>query len=192
MKTAFSTILILVHFFTFAQAKLNIVYQKIYPAPTENDSISNSLPLYYTLNLNQEASEYFIHSNPTKSNEQEEKFEEYIYKNLKKHILIKDFSNPHKRDLPQLPWEIQKQFSKKILGYQTHKAIIREDDKIIIEAWYTPNLPYKNGPYLYHGLPGLILEVTQNPATEESVTLKVVSLDISKNKKEIYEPYVHQ
>lgn len=39
------------------------------------------------------------------------------------------------------------------------KWIEEEKDKKEIIAWYTPQIPVKNGPMKYDGLPGLILEV---------------------------------
>ena len=31
---------------------------------------------------------------------------------------------------------------------------------VVVTAWYTPQIPVSTGPGEYHGLPGLILEVT--------------------------------
>lgn len=41
------------------------------------------------------------------------------------------------------------------------------------EVWYTPQIPVSNGPSIYHGLPGLILEVHDDDLTllAKSVTL---------------------
>jgi GLPGLI family protein len=35
------------------------------------------------------------------------------------------------------------------------------DDNPTITVWYTPEIPISNGPGIYHGLPGLILEVNE-------------------------------
>ncbi len=56
-----------------------------------------------------------------------------------------------------LDWKLQKE-TKELLGISLRKATFElDDDKIT--AWYAPKLPYKIGPELYCGLPGLILEI---------------------------------
>ena len=45
-------------------------------------------------------------------------------------------------------------------------------EEITITAWYTPEIPVNSGPRSYHGLPGLILEVTDG--TETLMCTKVV------------------
>lgn len=56
-----------------------------------------------------------------------------------------------------LDWKLEKD-AKELLGISLRKATFElGDDKIT--AWYAPKLPYKIGPELYGGLPGLILEI---------------------------------
>jgi len=54
--------------------------------------------------------------------------------------------------------------TKEILGYKCLKAIYRNEgvENILIEAWYSPEIPHQFGPKGFHGLPGLILEIKQN------------------------------
>ncbi|SMC49301.1 GLPGLI family protein [Moheibacter sediminis] len=68
-------------------------------------------------------------------------------------FLIKD-------DLPQIDWKITKE-TKEIAGFPVQKAtaVLTDDDKTEIEAWYSPKLNNKNGPDKLWGLPGIILEV---------------------------------
>jgi len=40
-----------------------------------------------------------------------------------------------------------------------------EMKEIIVTAWYTPQIPVNTGPAQYHGLPGLILEVSDGTTT---------------------------
>ena len=40
-----------------------------------------------------------------------------------------------------------------------------EESLIVIEAWYTPQIPIAQGPAEYGGLPGLILEVSAGNTT---------------------------
>lgn len=57
-------------------------------------------------------------------------------------------------------------------------------EKLIVTAWYTPDIPVNNGPENYWGLPGLILEI--NDGTQTIVCTEIV-LNPSK-KIEIEEP----
>jgi len=59
-----------------------------------------------------------------------------------------------------------------------------ETEKVVVTAWYTPDVPISNGPGNYGGLPGLILEV--NDGTQTIVCTEIV-LNPSK-KIEINEP----
>jgi GLPGLI family protein len=45
------------------------------------------------------------------------------------------------------------------------EAEVAETEIITVTAWYTPQIPVKNGPVLYDGLPGLILEVSDAEMT---------------------------
>lgn len=112
-----------------------------------------------------------------------------LYKNIKdnnyadqketmgKQFLIKD-------NLKNINWKLESE-TKFIGEYQCYKAIYTkmvevskvnfssgsknkekadakktpEKEERIVTAWYTPQIPVNNGPGLYQGLPGLILEV---------------------------------
>lgn len=63
-------------------------------------------------------------------------------------------------------------------------SIASTQREIIIEAWYSPEVPVNNGPGEYWGLPGLIMEVNA-----DRMSLQLVSLDLNpKEKIKITEP----
>ncbi|CAM1340205.1 GLPGLI family protein [Tenacibaculum amylolyticum] len=85
--------------------------------------------------------------------------------------------------LPETPWEMTSE-TKKIGNYTCYKATrSREEEQrsftmtdgeqeestktvtITTEAWYTPQIPVSNGPGMYWGLPGLILEIHEGKQT---------------------------
>lgn len=41
----------------------------------------------------------------------------------------------------------------------------KKSETITTTAWYTPQIPISNGPTIYHGLPGLILEINDGKTT---------------------------
>lgn len=55
-------------------------------------------------------------------------------------------------------WVIQRD-KDQFLGYEVKKAIAKRDN-VTYEAWYAPNLPFKAGPDITFGLPGVILKLT--------------------------------
>jgi len=63
----------------------------------------------------------------------------------------------------KIKWKLSNE-TKTILGHVCYKATTTKMvlSPIFIEAWYAPKLPYNFGPFGYHGLSGLILEIVQN------------------------------
>ncbi len=109
----------------------------------------------------------------------EKKKELYLYKNLhtqyyyqNKHIL--DISFTVTDTLPDFHWKITDE-TKKIGHYLVIKAkgnirkTVKKNGKIKtleqqVTAWFSPEIPISNGPELYGGLPGLIMEVSTENA----------------------------
>ncbi|QAR29993.1 GLPGLI family protein [Ornithobacterium rhinotracheale] len=58
---------------------------------------------------------------------------------------------------PQLKWQLQKD-KKEILGYTVQKATTSYGGREW-EAWFAQDIPLAYGPYVFNGLPGLILEI---------------------------------
>jgi len=104
---------------------------------------------------------------------------------LDKRFLIKD-------SIYKLNWKITSA-SKNIGKYICYKAILRKDThnkdfflrlkRDYIEAWFAPELPYKYGPMLYNGLPGLILETNDG-----KTTIVCTSIELKKEVSKIKEP----
>lgn len=58
---------------------------------------------------------------------------------------------------PEFKWQLHNE-SKKILDYQCKKATVKYRGREFT-AWYTSEIPVNNGPFVFEGLPGLILEL---------------------------------
>jgi len=86
-----------------------------------------------------------------------------IYTNFIKKIQLEQLSIGNKNylikdSLIKYNWINTKEIDT-IQGFKTAKAFIKIDENTIVEAWYAKDLPYKIGPKLYSGLPGLILRL---------------------------------
>jgi GLPGLI family protein len=84
--------------------------------------------------------------------------------------------------IPKLDWKITSE-RKTIDQYQCYKATYSFDYMLrgknvtrVIVAWFAPSLSYSYGPKSYHGLPGLILELTDNTVT--FLVSKIEFLDV--------------
>ncbi|WP_160139212.1 GLPGLI family protein [Chryseobacterium sp. c4a] len=60
-------------------------------------------------------------------------------------------------DPAQLDWKIEKEVAKKY-GYNCQKATLNYKGRDW-EAWFTQDIPLQEGPYVFKGLPGLIVEM---------------------------------
>ncbi|MCH4896604.1 GLPGLI family protein [Marinilabiliaceae bacterium JC040] len=88
-----------------------------------------------------------------------------IYKNFKKNkvsFVDKIFMTDYKctEEIPDFKWNIKGEYSK-ILGYECQKATCKFRGREYT-AWFTKNLPINNGPWKFHGLPGLIMKVVDS------------------------------
>ena len=91
-----------------------------------------------------------------------------------------------KRNLNEIGWKLSNE-SKQIGAYTCFKATaikVNPKKKIVIEAWYTPQIANGFGPKYYAGLPGLILELTEGGITYYASSIKLNP----KNEPEIKKP----
>lgn len=61
----------------------------------------------------------------------------------------------------QIQWNTNYTENKIILNYKCYKATTKFNNRIYT-AWYTKGIPFSEGPYRFKGLPGLILNVSDN------------------------------
>jgi Protein of unknown function (Porph_ging). len=80
---------------------------------------------------------------------------------------------------PKFNWKLENE-EKNIIGYKCKKATGQYRGRNYI-AWYAEEIPINNGPYIFEGLPGLILE-----AEDLDQKFKFVAVGINKKSKPIY------
>lgn len=90
-------------------------------------------------------------------------YSESIYKNMparKYTVTDKILINPYsyEESIPQMDWNIIANTDSLILGYKCEKAVCRFRGRDYV-AWFTNEIAIDNGPWKFHGLPGLILKV---------------------------------
>lgn len=76
-------------------------------------------------------------------------------------------------ELEPIAWRLTGE-SSTFLGYHVQQAVADHNDSLV-EAWFAPQIPVSVGPDGYHGLPGLILLVTEDGG-ERTITAQEVSL----------------
>ena len=72
--------------------------------------------------------------------------------------------------LPKLNWQLITNSSEEILGYNVQKAETVYGEKKYY-AWFSTEIPLNNGPFVFNGLPGLILKI-QNEDSSYVITAK--------------------
>lgn len=85
----------------------------------------------------------------------------------------------YEENQPKLNWNLESG-EKILLGNKCNKATVHYRGRDYI-AWYTTDIPINNGPYIFGGLPGLILEIED---VDKKYTFEAVG--ITKTPKPIY------
>lgn len=85
----------------------------------------------------------------------------------------------YEENQPKLNWNLESG-EKILLGSKCNKATVHYRGRDYI-AWYTTDIPINNGPYIFGGLPGLILEIED---VDKKYTFEAVG--ITKTPKPIY------
>lgn len=183
------TVLLLLTIVQFAYTqKLKVAYNYYYKVTDSPVSLLRPSELRIT----NESSIYEIFINPPNTvptetlshgsdyviiNENKNRF---YYKDLKKKtvtgvekILTKEFIVSD--SLAIFNWELLTDETKEILGHICNKAKLNYRGRKY-EAYYTTDIPIQNGPYKFHGLPGLILEIKTN---DPSLDFKITATSIS-------------
>jgi len=130
----------------------------------KNDSVrnyylkNNDVQGYQAYKLNNDSKNlinYFIWKNNN----------EYIYQ-IKSGLKTVQYTS----SLPQLNWQLITNSSEEILGYNVQKAeTVYEGKKYY--AWFSTEIPINNGPFIFNGLPGLILKI-KNEDSSYVITAK--------------------
>lgn len=208
-------ILIFFSFFSYAQ-----VYKVVYDVNFITDSISKELKneqmnLYiakdttvyisakkinfkeYLDKIDQQGATEFTENNSLNINKIVEKYpspiiNHFIVKNENTYQIFSKISRNLyliEQPIDEIAWKYENE-KKQLLGYHVKKATTYYLGRKW-EAWYTEEIPTSSGPYKFHGLPGLILEIyDQNHtyhflSTEvyQTPNLPILKKDYSKSKK---------
>lgn len=106
----------------------------------------------------------------------------YLYKVYKNHPegkatmmdrVVMSGSFLYEEDYPCMTWEYTEDTAT-ISGYFTQKAVCKYGGRTW-EAWFAPDLPFNDGPYMFCGLPGLIIKVAD---TQDHYRFEMLSAEI--------------
>lgn len=101
----------------------------------------------------------------------------YIFKNYpegkitKINSIMGDFFK-YRQSLNTFDWELTSETSE-MNGFKVQKATTEYGGRSWV-AWFTPDIPYNDGPYKFNGLPGLILEIRD---TRDHYVFELVSVE---------------
>lgn len=165
--------------------------------PTEYSKVINQISkikIYHTLyqNLNTNESIYVLDSIKDTEGIKTVGHIFYTIKNTKKEVLGKEtFMGSEfnfKGNSETIKWTITNEL-KEFNGYKCRKAISENDPEIYV--WFTTDIAIDAGPYIYYGLPGLVLESNSFFQSVNATKVMYTNEDIFENKlKEVKENMV--
>lgn len=178
-------------FIVTSSSAQNIVVQ--YEEHGKHINSPRSTIYFQKLTINDSTSTYKIIGSDNKEINVEEKLP--VYKDLKNNLVYTNHfvltkEMPVKDTLSQLfDWQLV-EGSKEILGYECKRAKVHYRGRNF-EAWYAPTIPVRNGPYKFHGLPGLILAINTLDEDESGFVYSVIATGVqfSNNPMVLVNPY---
>jgi len=192
------SVIFLVQISVFSQG-YNIQYDVTYRPKSSSDSLVTEK---YVLTVNSEQRKSLFRFQSAAHND----FNSNIYKDFSANIFSKYESILYKF------YRTEYQFSpewkllddvKVILGYSCKKASILFGGREWV-AWYSPEIPFQDGPYKFSGLPGLILEASLTDrdyiftavGIEKSagsvLPIQAIALENNKKEREFKEQVIHE
>jgi len=121
---------------------------------------------------------YFISTIDTTTKDRNFFFTTFVKDNAEDYYLVYD-------KVPHIDWLIDKETTKKILGYDCIKATANFRGSPIT-AFFTKEIPYSVGPFKFFGLPGAILDVRVDGQNYD--LWKAVKVDLNDTAKIDYNP----
>jgi GLPGLI family protein len=117
-----------------------------------------------------------------------------VYKNLKSKQIVKQvefFGRTFiiKEDLNPINWKLEQ--DQKMVGTYNCRKATAVIDSLNVSAWFSPDIPLNDGPDIFWGLPGLILEVDINNggktivANSVKITNNALAIELPQRGKEV-------
>ncbi|MCU7616467.1 GLPGLI family protein [Chryseobacterium sp. PBS4-4] len=105
-----------------------------------------------------------------------------------------DMDNYKVSDERKIDWKILAE-KEKFAEFNTQKATTNFAGRKWT-AWFTTDIPFQDGPYKFHGLPGLIAKIEDNSKSHSFIlkgvkNLKADEIWISENDRERYDPLIN-
>ena len=100
-------------------------------------------------------------------------YKDSFTKEYSKNVSLMDKSYLIKDKLTDYKWKLTRE-TKKIIGFDVKKATSTIDSTTSVVAWYAPNITVKDGPKMYNGLPGLILELEINESENKGIDSSII------------------
>ena len=137
---------------------------------SQNKIKNDSVKKYYLKNKDLQGYQAYLLNNDRKSLMNYfiwKKNNEYVYQ-IKSGLKIIQYNE----SLPVLNWQILNNSSQEISGFKVQKAeTVYEGKKYY--AWFSTEININNGPFIFNGLPGLILKI-QNEDSSYVITIKEI------------------
>ncbi len=189
LKTLLNTLFLVFTIQLLSAQKIRVTYQMKYkPDSTQTATKENTMFLdIYDTNSSRFYAESLYNSDSIRNSGANPQsfsinFNNAVVKNnnsLKKYYRLLVDVYEVTTEIPQLEWKITSD-KKKIGEYECQQAILKYKNRQWT-AWFTQDVPISEGPYIFKGLPGLVVWVHDNKENYDFFLKKL--------SKDFYDPY---